>query len=209
MDTEEKKNTMYRVAIALVFGLSACVSTAPNDVQGVGFGGYETARASQSGLPSGSGVISNADLAAAGLPTSSTGVVAGASPSGVSDEQDFDAVSSRETIESDAARLARLREGFELVEPTAVPTRAGETPSIVAFAIKTTNQPGERLYRRSRFRATTKFKKSCTGHATLDVAQEIFLAAGGPEKDKAGMDPDGDGFACGWDPRPYRQALAN
>ena len=201
---------MYRVTIALVFGLAACSSTAPGNVQGVGFNSYETARASQSGLPGGSGgVISNADLAAAGLPTGAASVTAGARPSGVSDEQDFDAVSSRETIESDAARLARLRAGFEVVQPTAVPTRDGETPSIVAYAIKTTNQPGERLYRRSRFRATTKFEKSCTGHATLDVAQEIFLANGGPEKDKAGMDPDGDGFACGWDPRPYRQALAN
>jgi hypothetical protein len=33
------------------------------------------------------------------------------------------------------------------------------------------------------------------------------LANGGPERDKEGLDPDGDGFACGWDPRPFRSAL--
>ena len=194
---------MYRVAIIAVLALSACASTAPQNVQGVGFGSYETARASsQAGLPGG---ISNSELGAAGIGT----VAQGAQPGGVSDEQDFEAVAARETIESDAERLARLRAGFEVVQPTAVPTRDSATPSIVDFAIRTTNQPGERLYKRSRFRAKAKFEKSCTGHPTKDVAQEIFLAKGGPEEDRDGMDPDGDGFACGWDPRPYRQALAN
>jgi hypothetical protein len=29
------------------------------------------------------------------------------------------------------------------------------------------------------------------------------LARGGPDKDPRGLDPDGDGFACGWDPAPF------
>ena len=40
-----------------------------------------------------------------------------------------------------------------------------------------------------------------------DVAQEAFLAQGGPQSDRKGLDPDGDGFACDWDPRPFRAAL--
>ncbi|CAN0586593.1 unnamed protein product, partial [Ectocarpus sp. 12 AP-2014] len=39
-----------------------------------------------------------------------------------------------------------------------------------------------------------------------DQAQIAFLEAGGPEKDRNGMDPDGDGFACNWDPTPFRRA---
>ena len=33
-----------------------------------------------------------------------------------------------------------------------------------------------------------------------------FLAAGGPERDRKGIDPDGDGFACGFNPAPFRAA---
>ena len=35
-------------------------------------------------------------------------------------------------------------------------------------------------------------------------AQRAFLAAGGPDQDRLGLDPDGDGFVCGWSPLPYR-----
>ena len=43
--------------------------------------------------------------------------------------------------------------------------------------------------------------------AIVALAQEEFLRTGGPERDKLGVDPDGDGFACAWDPRPFRTAL--
>ena len=39
------------------------------------------------------------------------------------------------------------------------------------------------------------------------AAQEAFLKAGGPERDRYGLDPDGDGFACRWDPTPFRAAI--
>jgi hypothetical protein len=42
---------------------------------------------------------------------------------------------------------------------------------------------------------------------TQDAAQEAFLAAGGPERDRNNLDPDGDGFACWWDPEPFRRAM--
>jgi hypothetical protein len=32
------------------------------------------------------------------------------------------------------------------------------------------------------------------------------LSNGGPERDRLGLDPDGDGFACYWDPTPFRLA---
>ena len=30
---------------------------------------------------------------------------------------------------------------------------------------------------------------------------------GGPKVDPKGIDPDGDGFACYWDPKPFRSVL--
>jgi hypothetical protein len=41
-----------------------------------------------------------------------------------------------------------------------------------------------------------------------DLAQEAFLSEGGPERDRLGVDPDGDGFACRWDPTPFRRAAS-
>jgi hypothetical protein len=127
---------------------------------------------------------------------------------GVSDEQDFKAVAARETIESDAERLARNRAQYEVVAPTALPQRTGSDngSSIVQFALSTTNLPGTQLYNRSSFFARDPLK-TCAKYASPDLAQEAFLAKGGPQKDKDGLDPDGDGFACGWDPVPFRNAL--
>jgi hypothetical protein len=48
---------------------------------------------------------------------------------------------------------------------------------------------------------------SCAKYASSDQAQQDFLAKGGPDRDRMGVDPDGDGFACSWDPRPFRTAL--
>jgi hypothetical protein len=125
------------------------------------------------------------------------------SNSGISDEQDFAAVSQRETIESDAERLARNRAQYTVIQPTAVPERAGGAPNIVQFALSTTHAPGTQMYNRSSLRFTDQ-AAACARYASPDLAQEAFLAAGGPERDRRGLDPDGDGFACGWDPRPFR-----
>ena len=127
---------------------------------------------------------------------------------GISDEQDFNAVSARETIESDAERLARARAQYEVVQPTAVPQRpgGGTGPSIVEFALQTTHAPGTPVYRRTAIRLKSDPLANCGRYASADLAQEDFLSRGGPERDPRGIDPDGDGFACGWDPRPFRAA---
>jgi hypothetical protein len=126
---------------------------------------------------------------------------------GISDEQNFDAVSARETIESDAERLARLRAEYQVIQPEAIPERDGDTgPNIVAFALQTTNAVGQPVYRRSGFRADARFQSACARYATADEAQRAFLERGGPEEDRMGVDPDGDGFACFWDPSPFRAA---
>ena len=183
--------------------------------------------------------IPSSDLAAAGIGTQSTGVapapsqpttVAGdplrteglqASPSNpapaladsgasLSDEQSFDAVSGRETIESDAQRRAAQAAAREQIAPTAVPDRPANTgPNIVEYALNAPNVKGQEWYSRSLLSGDARFRRNCATYATPDDAQRDFLARGGPERDRRGIDPDGDGFACGWDPAPFIQAVRN
>lgn len=122
---------------------------------------------------------------------------------GISDEQDFAAVASRETIESDAERIARNKAQYTVIQPTAVPERTETGPNIVEFALSTTHGPGQQMYTRSALRLTDP-AVACARYGSPDLAQQAFLAAGGPERDRRGLDPDGDGFACTWDPRPFR-----
>jgi hypothetical protein len=122
----------------------------------------------------------------------------------ISDEQDFSAVSARETIESDKARIERNRAQYENIAPAALPTRPANTgPNIVEFALATNNAPGSAVYSRS---GSGSSDRACSKFASADLAQQAFLERGGPDRDRLGVDPDGDGFACGWDPRPFRTA---
>ena len=125
----------------------------------------------------------------------------------ISDEQDFDAVAARETIESDRERLQAQREQYRVIAPQPLPQRTGPTgPDIVAYALATTNLPGQAIYPRSTIRLMS-YEQACARHPSPDRAQAAFLRDGGPRRDPQGLDPDGDGFACGWDPAPFRAAL--
>ncbi|MFV1602375.1 MULTISPECIES: hypothetical protein [unclassified Phaeobacter] len=128
----------------------------------------------------------------------------------ISDENDFDAVASRQSIESDAERLARQRAQYQVVSPTAVPERSGDRdPNIVRYALSTSNPRGQRIYSRSGFNLAARSSRNCAGFASPELAQIAFLEAGGPKRDRQALDPDGDGYACGWDPAPYRLAVQN
>ena len=154
-------------------------------------------------LPAGNTGIRPRGDAPAGIKVEN-GEVIHSNPS-ISDENDFNAVSARESIESDAQRIARNRAEYVVVQPGAVPVRQGDSgPNIVQFALSTTHAPGVAMYKRGRAKDATV---ACARYASPDLAQQDFLARGGPEKDRNGLDPDGDGFACGWDPRPFRTAL--
>lgn len=127
--------------------------------------------------------------------------------SGVSDEQDFEAVKARETIESDAARIEANRAQYVVIQPGSLPVRPGDTgPNIVEFALTTTNPVGVALYDRGGI-SLTSADKACLRFASPDQAQQAFLASGGPDSDRKNLDPDGDGFACDWDPTAFRIAL--
>ncbi|WP_090110800.1 hypothetical protein [Limimaricola pyoseonensis] len=130
-----------------------------------------------------------------------------ASPS-ISDEQSFEAVSNRETIQSDAERRAQQAAAYQVIQPTALPQRSENGPNLVEYALNAPNQRGQEWY--SRFILGTwgnRFERNCAGYNSPDEAQRDFLSRGGPERDPRGIDPDGDGFACGWDPAPFRAAV--
>jgi len=127
---------------------------------------------------------------------------------GVSDEQDFDAVAARESIESDRERIEQQRAQYQIVEVASVPdssVRAG--PNVMEYALRTNHPPGVQQHRRLHPLRWSRWEAACQRFQNQDAAQEAFLAAGGPERDPNHLDPDGDGYACWWDPTPIRQAV--
>ncbi|MEM8775181.1 MAG: hypothetical protein AAGF53_09115 [Pseudomonadota bacterium] len=130
------------------------------------------------------------------------------SPTGISEENDFNAVGNERSIEADAALIAQNRAQYQVVQPTALPTRSNAGgPNIVEYALKTRHPVGQKVYTRVGLNKEKKFRQNCARYQSADLAQEDFLAKGGPKRDKLGLDPDGDGYACNWDPRPFRNAL--
>ena len=135
---------------------------------------------------------------------------AGSNNTGISDEQDFEAVSNRRSIDADAARIEQNQQAYEVVTPTAVPQRGSNgQPNIVQYALDTSNPVGTQLYSRAGFNLLAKAQRNCAQYASPDQAQIEFLSIGGPQRDRKGLDPDGDGYACGWDPSPFRSAVNN
>lgn len=127
----------------------------------------------------------------------------------LSDEQDFEAVAARESIESDRDRIERQRQQYQVIEVASVPgagTSGG--PNIVAFALSVSHAPGTEVYRRLNPLRFARWQDNCLRFTNQDAAQEAFLSRGGPQRDPDNLDPDGDGYACWWDPTPLRQALA-
>ena len=206
--------------------LAACASQ-PEDARGVGFGDYDDHLAQQRrGAETGpeqtvippARVGGDTDIAALaagaiaeaeGQPGDPAAPVRLGDNVGISDEQDFEAVAGRETIESDAERLEWMQQQRVEIEPTAVPERPGSTgPNIIEYALSTSHPVGQQVYRRFNLGGANRQERNCLAYRSDDLAQEAFLEMGGPERDRQGLDPDGDGYACGWDPAVYRQAAA-
>ena len=93
--------------------------------------------------------------------------------------------------------------------PAMIPAPAAAQASgnnIVAFALSTTHPVGQKVYRRANPLGNSMVTRACGRYPSPGMAQEAFLSRGGPERDPLGLDPDGDGYACGWDPAPFRMA---
>lgn len=196
---------------------ASAVSSEPLSGTSTGFG----TDASVSQDPNSPEAIAAQTRAALGTPSQDFGTTTSeplqASPSnpapvavnsaGISKENDFSAVDEQRSIAEDAALIQRNRAAYTQVQPEALPNRAETGPNIVAYALQTTHNPGVPQYRRSSLlNSDSKSQRVCASYASPDLAQVEFLKNGGPERDRKGLDPDGDGFACQWDPRPFRKA---
>jgi len=226
-------------AVIALAVLGACSPTIPDSGAGVGFGDYDEFARQQAArdaalqgnaLPAPQSVSSQTlapASASGGSPVTAAGIAPSAnndgavqaSPTnaapvlragGISAENDFNAVSGQRSIEGDAAKRAQNQQQYQVIQPTALPTRSGDGgggPNIVAYALAAKNAKGQQIYRRNSFNAASKYQRACSGFASQDQAQQAFMAQGGPAKDRKGMDPDGDGYACAWDPAPFRNAV--
>ncbi|WP_372803224.1 hypothetical protein [Paracoccus seriniphilus] len=81
----------------------------------------------------------------------------------------------------------------------------GSVPVLVQYAYGADHAVGKSIYSRAGASSATA-ARVCASYEDADAAQMAFLAAGGPRKDPRGMDPDGDGYVCGWDPEKFRHA---
>ncbi len=176
---------MYKTGLAVaVLALCACSPKIPdsNPSAGVGFGDYNEYR--------------NASTPPPAAPTVTTVAPPPAGTDG-----------SRATETPTTPGGPTLPVQSTDVQPVPVPTRTSEdAPSIVAFALNTTHPVGTKKYSRSVLGSgAARAQRGCAAFSTAELAQEAFLKAGGPERDKLKIDPDGDGYACAWDPTPFRR----
>lgn len=82
----------------------------------------------------------------------------------------------------------------------------GSIPVLAQYAATVDHAPGTTVWPRRRS-DPVKALQICTSYATADAAQLGYLSRGGPVNDPQGMDPDGDGFVCGWDPATWRPRI--
>lgn len=71
------------------------------------------------------------------------------------------------------------------------------------YARATSNEVGQKIYRRLQI-SRDAARQACAQFGNSDTAQSAFLQRGGPAEDPLNIDSDGDGFACGWSPTPFR-----
>ena len=192
------------IIILSLFSLSACVATTEQYVAGIN----SVSSVVESSIETGRQALGNAlnNTKKKNVKTEET--IDLGNPT-ISDEQNFEAVSERETIESDAERRKQQSAKYVLVKPVAIPERPKMrylTP--VQFAVKTTHPVGKRRYNRLTVNMGN-VTKPCLRYQSEELAQYAFLRSGGPNIDSRGVDPDGDGYACGWDPSVYRNLKKN
>jgi hypothetical protein len=211
---------------AAILALAACgTGPAPNDVaQGVGFQDYQEYQARRTALrvPPAAPVTPQT-----ALPPAEVVAEPFPPPVGTRTGTQWVAVDPAPTTGGsvDVARIAAgaiaEAEG-DIPRPATAPQQMATAPSadnfvapplpegmsvlganVVAFALSTDHAVGQRVYSRFPFRLGRP-EVRCSDFRTTDLAQDWFLTNEGPERDRAGLDPDGDGFACNWSPERYR-----
>lgn len=182
---------MKRFLGLIAVALAACTSE-PEELQtGIGFGSLEEYRAIQDAELQGATTASPVpEPLAVGTETAGTVTAANAG-------------APLSAIPADAAAV-RQNPAAAPVVAAPVPTRPGtQEPNIVAYALATSHPVGTSVYPRNAASAS-RTQSACARYSSSDQAQIDFLKSGGPERDSKGLDPDGDGYACAWDPSAFR-----
>lgn len=215
----------------LVLALATCgTGPAPNDVsEGVGFQDYQQYQARRETLRTAQPVAPQTALPPAEVtaepfatpPAGSTWTATSSTPattpgqsSGTVDVARIAAgaiaeaeggVPSATTAPQDAPpqELAITPSGDDFVAPPLPEGTRVLAANVAAFALSTSHEVGDRVYSRFPLRLGGR-EVRCSDFRTTDQVQDWFLRNEGPERDRAGLDPDGDGFACNWTPERYR-----
>lgn len=98
---------------------------------------------------------------------------------------------------------APVRTSYRGTPVTSASPFPGDIPVLVSYAAESRNPVGQRVYIRAQTDPQAA-ARSCARYQDADTAQMTFLQQGGPQQDPLGIDPDGDGYACGWNPASYR-----
>lgn len=101
-------------------------------------------------------------------------------------------------------RREAAQQQLVIVEPEPVP-QLDVNANVARFARETDHPVGTKRYNRPAFRDRAQSASVCRRFDDPEQAQRQFLANGGPDTDRYNLDPDGDGFACDFDPEKYRR----
>ena len=198
---------MRKVALILpALLVAACDPVIPDSGAGVGFGDYADYAVNREAELRGQQATQMPVSTETGAPLSAINPDAMVPQSGASAP-----VASVTADNPEAALGADAMAALGLSEPAApapaapVVTSGSAGPNLAAYALSTSHAPGVAMYQRGGIHLISN-EKACAKFISPDLAQMAFLEAGGPAKDSKNLDPDGDGYACGWDPRPFRAA---
>lgn len=79
------------------------------------------------------------------------------------------------------------------------PVARQPAPDLARYARRERRIRGTTVYRRTGG-SVQSAASACSSYASAEAAQRAFIRSGGPVIDPRGMDPDGDGYVCGWRP---------
>lgn len=204
--------------------LAACEPSVPNSAAGVGFGAYP-------GSQPRDGALQGAPLSATTPPAGSTAALDAAAAKTTQGTIGADAIAALRATAPSSPGPAPVNPAtgeyigvngqprapgqpmdamshFGTTRPapvTDMTTQGAAGPNLAAYALAATNSLGQKVYARNGFKMTST-EKACAKFVSSDLAQRAFLEKGGPVQDPGNLDPDGDGFACAWDPRPFQAA---
>lgn len=182
--------------------LAGCDPQGPNLSAGVGFGDYQTYLAEREAALRGTAPAPVAPASASPVPNASVGAI---QPAPIS-------VAPIAPAPADGAPLSAIP-GLTsatapvpapvAISPAATPPATAAAPNLAAYALQAQNRLGQPVWPRGGL-ALTNHDRACARFVSSDQAQMEFLRRGGPERDPRNLDPDGDGFACAWDPTPFQ-----